>query len=47
MLEALIQATEQKKAQLDRLRPLAPHALAHLEHAYDLEPTYTSNAATR
>lgn len=35
---------EQKKAELDRLRPLTPHALANLEHAYDLELTYTSNA---
>jgi Fic family protein len=35
---------QQKKAQLDRLRPLSPRALAGLEHAYDLELTYTSNA---
>lgn len=33
-----------KKADLDLLRPLSPHALVNLEHAYDLELTYTSNA---
>lgn len=41
---ALIDEIELKKAELDRLRPLSPHALAHLEHAYDLELTFTSNA---
>lgn len=44
MLHALLSSIAQKKAELDRLRPLAPHALANLEHAYDLELTYTSNA---
>lgn len=29
---------------MDRLRPLSPRALTGLEHAYDLELTYTSNA---
>ena len=33
-----------KKAELDRLRARAPGALANLEHAHDLELTYTSNA---
>ena len=33
-----------KKAELDRLRPLAPHGLDNLEHVQDLELTYTSNA---
>jgi len=33
-----------KKAQLDRLRPLSPEALGNLEHYYDPEITYTSNA---
>ncbi len=33
-----------KKAQLDRLRPLPPEALSNLEHYYDVEITYTSNA---
>jgi Fic family protein len=44
MISALMRDIEQKKAELDRLRPLSPHALANLEHAYDLELTYTSNA---
>jgi Fic family protein len=47
MLTALIkdiEHIEQKKAQLDRLRPLSPGALSNLEHANDLELTYTSNA---
>ena len=33
-----------KKAELDRLRPLSPGGLRNLEHVYDLELTYTSNA---
>ena len=44
MLAALLTDIERKKAQLDRLRPLSPGALANLEYAYDLELTYTSNA---
>jgi Fic family protein len=44
MICVLISHVEEKKAQLDRLRPLKPHALVNLEHAYDLELTYTSNA---
>src|SRR3984885_9300639 len=44
MLAALIASIEEKKAQLDRLRPLSPDALKNLEHAHDLELTYTSNA---
>jgi Fic family protein len=44
MISVLLSDIEQKKAELDRLRPLSPHALANLEHAYDLELTYTSNA---
>ena len=44
MLTALTGDIERKKAQLDRLRPLSPGALVNLEHAYDLELTYTSNA---
>jgi hypothetical protein len=38
MLSALIAEVEQKKAHLDRLRPLSPSALGGLEHAYDLSP---------
>ncbi len=33
-----------KKARLDRLRPLPPEALSNLEHYYDVEITWTSNA---
>src|SRR6266571_2772359 len=33
-----------KKVRLDKLRPAAPKALANLEHYYDIELTYTSNA---
>jgi len=44
MVSVLIRAIEKKRAQLDRLRPLKPHALVNLEHAYDLELTYASNA---
>ena len=43
MISVLIRL-EQKKAELDRLRPLSPNALTNLEHAYDLKLTYTSNA---
>src|ERR1700722_11556847 len=44
MLTALIDDIEQKKAQLDRLRPLSSAALAQLQKHYDVELTYTSNA---
>jgi Fic family protein len=40
----LIDAIAEKKARLDRLRPLSPEALSNLEHYYDVEITYTSNA---
>lgn len=33
-----------KKDRLDRLRPLSPEAWSNLEHYYDVEITYTSNA---
>src|SRR3984885_16259447 len=33
-----------KKEQLDALRPLSAEALANLEHYYDVELTWTSNA---
>src|SRR5207248_5776764 len=33
-----------KKQRLDQLRPLSPQALAKLEHYYDIELTFTSNA---
>ena len=41
---ALQEAIAGKKAQLDRLRPLPPEALSNLEHYYDVEITYASNA---
>jgi cell filamentation protein, protein adenylyltransferase len=44
MLAALIEGIEQKKIELDRLRPLSAGALAQLEKYYDIELTYTSNA---
>jgi Fic family protein len=40
-LQAAIAA---KRERLDRLRPLPPEALSNLEHYYDVEITYTSNA---
>jgi Fic family protein len=42
MLTDIIKSIEEKKAQLDRLRPRG--GLANLEHSHDLELTYTSNA---
>ncbi len=39
-----LQAIAEKKEQLDKLRPLSPEALANLDHYYDIEITYTSNA---
>jgi len=43
-LDTLLQAIAAKKERLDKLRPLSPEALANLEHYYDIELTYTSNA---
>jgi Fic family protein len=40
----LLQAIAAKKERLDRLRPLCPEALARLDHYYDIELTYASNA---
>src|ERR1700681_1413729 len=40
----LLDAIADKKSRLDRLRPLPAEALSKLEHYYDLELTYTSNA---
>ncbi len=42
MLTDIIKNVEEKKAQLDRLRPRG--GLANFEHSHDLELTYTSNA---
>jgi Fic family protein len=44
MLETLIASIEQKKAQLDSLRPLSAPALAQLQKHYDVDLTCTSNA---
>ncbi len=40
----LANAVAEKRRRLDLLRPLPPEALRNLEHYYDLEITYTSNA---
>ena len=39
-----LQQIADKKAELDRLRPQVPHALDNLNHAQDIELTYSSNA---
>ena len=39
-----LDAIADKKNRLDRLRPFSPEALSKLEHYYDVEITYTSNA---
>jgi cell filamentation protein, protein adenylyltransferase len=45
MTEAeLSQQIAAKKAELDQLRPQAPHGLDNLNHALDIELTYSSNA---
>jgi Fic family protein len=41
---ALLEAIAAKKERLDALRPLSPEALANLEHYYNIELTYASNA---
>jgi Fic family protein len=40
----LLAAISAKRSQLDQLRPLSPEALNNLEHYYDIEITYSSNA---
>jgi Fic family protein len=40
----LLDSVADKKNRLDQLRPLSLEALSRLEHYYDLEITYTSNA---
>jgi Fic family protein len=44
MMDKLLSAVTAKKARLDQLRPASPEALARLEHYYDIELTYSSNA---
>lgn len=43
-MEDLLRDIAAKKAELDRLRPLASGGLGNLEHSHDIELTYTSNA---
>jgi Fic family protein len=43
-MDDLLAAIAARKERLDSLRPLAPEALANLQHYYDIELTYTSNA---
>jgi Fic family protein len=40
----LLNSISEKKKRLDALRPLPAEALARLDHYYDIELTYTSNA---
>ncbi len=44
VIQDLQEAIDAKKRQLDRLRPLPDEALQRLEHYYDIEITYASNA---
>lgn len=43
-MDSLLQSIAAKKAELDSLRPLSGAAVRHLQHTYDIELTYTSNA---
>src|SRR5438132_2439402 len=43
-MDELLTFIAAKKERLDELRPLLSKALASLEHYYDIELTYTSNA---
>ena len=43
-MDELLSSIASKKEQLDAGRPLSGKALANLEHYYDIELTYTSNA---
>lgn len=43
-MDDLLTSIAAKKGRLVQLRPLSPKALANLEHYYDIELTYTSNA---
>ena len=43
-MDDLLAAIAAKKDRLDELRRLSHEALARLEHYYDIELTYTSNA---
>jgi Fic family protein len=41
---SLVESVAAQRKQLDELRPLSPDALRNIEHYYDLELTWTSNA---
>ena len=43
-MDEILRSIAEKKARLDALRPLPAEALANLEHYFDIELTYTSNA---
>lgn len=43
-MNELLTSIDAKKKRLEELRPLSAKALANLEHYYDIELTYTSNA---
>jgi Fic family protein len=43
-MDEILAALALRKERLDQLRPLAPEALDNLQHYYDIELTYTSNA---
>jgi Fic family protein len=43
-MDELLPSIAAKKKRLDKLRPLSAKALGDLEHFYDIELTYTSNA---
>ena len=43
-MDELLASIAAKKRRLDELRPLSARALANLEHYYDIELTYASNA---
>ncbi len=43
-MDHLLAAIAAKKERLDKLRPRSPAAIANLDHYYDIEITYTSNA---
>src|ERR1700684_418228 len=43
-MDEILKSIADRKARLDSLRPLSAEGLARLEHYYDIELTYTSNA---
>ena len=43
-MDYLLASIAAKQERIDKLRPVSPKALANLEHYYDIELTYTSNA---